>query len=134
MKNYSNGLEIALFVAIIVGLTFLVMPPSRDTMFIEAVAGNNTNQVLRLLRSGVNVNHTTKSEHKTVLMIAVEKRYGAMASLLIQYGADLNVVDSHGMTALDYGRQSGWTNWNSITNSPLNPDPQQQPAASDGPK
>jgi hypothetical protein len=76
MKNFSNGLEIALFVAIIVGLTFLVMLPSRDRIFIEAVASNNTNEVVKLLRSGVNVNHTTKSEHKTALMIAAEKDMG----------------------------------------------------------
>jgi hypothetical protein len=134
MKNYSNALEIAVLLAIIAGLAFLVAVPSRNTMFIEAVATNNTNEVVRLLRSGVNVNHTTKSEHKTALMIAAGKGYEAMASVLIQYGADLNVVDYHDLTALDYGKKSGWANWNDITNGLQISNPQQQPAVTGVPK
>jgi len=64
-------------------------------------------------------------------MIAAEKGYWAMGSVLIQFGADLNLVDSHGMTALDYEKQSGWTNWNKITNCLQNPNSQHQSTATE---
>jgi hypothetical protein len=116
MKNPNNAVELLIFFLVIGAVTFGISLPSRDQRFIKAVAVNNTNEVVKMLKWGADVNYRTKNDHKTALMIAAGNGDAALIELLIKSGGDMSLIDRFGMTAFDYGNGCGLTNWNEITN------------------
>jgi [histone H3]-lysine9 N-trimethyltransferase EHMT len=67
----------------------------------EAAKNGDTEYVLNILSFGHNLNHVFEDQgHKTALHIAAEKGHLATVHLLVQAGAQLDVMDDEQMTPL----------------------------------
>ncbi|KAJ8915780.1 hypothetical protein NQ315_004592 [Exocentrus adspersus] len=64
----------------------------KEIKLIQAVSVHNTDEVKRLLESGVNPN-STDSQLRSALHVAVSKGYVDIVKLLLDYGADPNTRD-----------------------------------------
>lgn len=73
-----------------------------------AIYSGNTQEVNRLLRSGISPNVRTKT-NRTPLMLAVAIGYSDIVRLLLHSGADVGVRDQNGETALSVARRRGAT-------------------------
>ena len=65
-----------------------------------AAIHNRPRVIKSLIENGAEINYKAKND-RTPLMLAVENGNVEVADTLIKYGADINAVDSDGMTALD---------------------------------
>ena len=62
---------------------------------------------LMLSDGGLDPNHTIRRVGRTGLMVAAEYGHDAVTELLLAYGADPNIQNPSGSTALHYARKSG---------------------------
>ena len=67
---------------------------------IEYVFGQEFDKAKELVRGGVNVNFQDESSGSTALMLACGFNFADMAKFLVEHGADLNLQDKRGRTAL----------------------------------
>lgn len=70
-----------------------------------AITYNNMYMVERLLKAGKEVNTVTRKSGFTPLMAAVCYGRYEIFHLLLDVGADINAVESKGMTALDFAKK-----------------------------
>jgi ankyrin repeat protein len=81
-----------------------------DAMAMYAAAGNNQAEIIRLLvESGVNVDVTSRKiiNGRTALMEATLEENVELIEYLIRAGANVNLEDAQGVTALDIAIQKG---------------------------
>lgn len=78
-----------------------------------AIQNGRTDIVKRLIEEGTNVNETVSdgkgsaSPQRTPLMVACDKGFTEIVSLLVDKGADVNVKDNYNRTALMFACQKG---------------------------
>ena len=82
------------------GMAVFQLPKGGWTALMYAARQNAMGAVAALADLKVDLNATTKQEGTTALQIAVINIHYDLANLLLEKGADPNVVDSTGMTAL----------------------------------
>ena len=82
------------------GMAVFQLPKGGWTPLMYAARQNATDAAAALADLKANLNATTKQEGTTALQIAVINIHYDLANLLLEKGADPNVVDSSGMTAL----------------------------------
>jgi uncharacterized protein len=82
------------------GMAVFQLPKGGWTALMYAARQNATESVSALADMKVDLNATTKQEGTTALQIAVINIHYDLANLLLERGADPNVVDLSGMTAL----------------------------------
>ena len=82
------------------GMAVFQLPKGGWTALMYAARQNSMAAVAALADLKVDLNATTKQEGTTALQIAVINIHYDLANLLLEKGADPNVVDSSGMTAL----------------------------------
>ena len=82
------------------GMAVFQLPKGGWTALMYAARQNAMESVSALADMKVDLNATTKQEGTTALQIAVINIHYDLANLLLERGADPNVVDSAGMTAL----------------------------------
>lgn len=87
----------------IVNATIYVAPSNISALCVMVQKGN-IEGVKALLENGANVN--LKSKGLTPLMFAARYNKAAIAELLIQKGAKLNLKDAKGRTALEHAKLS----------------------------
>lgn len=76
------------------------------SLVMEAASIKNSKYVEKTILFGVDVNVISK-EGQTALMLAVSQDDAKACQLLLDAGADKTIVDSMGMTAIDYGNLFG---------------------------
>lgn len=70
----------------------------QENLWIHTRSGNVTECEKILSNRSANVNHTYYSDpHRTVLHLAIKNKDENMIKLLLQYGADMNARDHHGV-------------------------------------
>ena len=82
------------------GMAVFQLPKGGWTALMYAARQNAMEAVAALADMKVDLNATTKQEGTTALQIAVINIHYDLANLLLERGADPNVVDAAGMTAL----------------------------------
>ena len=82
------------------GMAVFQLPKGGWTALMYAARQNAMESVSALADMKVDLNATTKQEGTTALQIAVINIHYDLANLLLERGADPNVVDLSGMTAL----------------------------------
>ena len=88
--------------------------PQQFNQFADAVIEKDTAKIDQLLQSGVDINQQHSTSGTTVLMIASSYYYyDDMVAYLISKGADLNLKDNEGKTALL------WAASNSLENAKI---------------
>jgi G protein-coupled receptor kinase interacting protein 2 len=102
-----------------VNLDFVLKPnlqASDDALSLEielskqlhaSVRSSNLETSLRLIVQGANCNYVHKEKGGTTpLHIAAKFNQSAQVELLLLYGADINITDANGNTAIDLARQN----------------------------
>lgn len=85
----------------IVNATNVNMIHNRQTLLAYTINNSNEDMANYLIKNGANVN--SKSMNKiTALMLASYKGYSKIVKRLIEFGADLEMTDNNGMTAIWY--------------------------------
>ncbi|HVZ19921.1 MAG TPA: ankyrin repeat domain-containing protein, partial [Vicinamibacterales bacterium] len=82
------------------GMAVFQLPKGGWTALMYAARQNAKDAVAALADAHADLNATTKQEGTTALQIAIINIHYDLADLLLEKGADPNVVDSTGMTAL----------------------------------
>ena len=82
--------------------------PHVGQRLLDAVQCNNETVVAELLQRGVSANFGSIQKFKTPLMVAVRNCNHAIVLLLLQHGADVDVLSFHGETALYYASCCGY--------------------------
>ena len=82
------------------GMAVFQLPKGGWTALMYAARQNAMESVAALADSHADLNATTKQEGTTALQIAIINIHYDLANLLLEKGADPNVTDSAGMTAL----------------------------------
>ncbi len=82
------------------GMAVFQLPKGGWTALMYAARQNAMESVAALADLHVDLNATTKQEGTTALQIAIMNIHYDLANLLLEKGADANVTDSTGMTAL----------------------------------
>ena len=82
------------------GMAVFQLPKGGWTALMYAARQNSADAVAALADAHVDLNATTKQEGTTALQIAVINIHYDLANLLLEKGADPNVTDLSGMTAL----------------------------------
>jgi ankyrin repeat protein len=75
------------------------------SIFDMSITYNNINMVEYMIEQGVDVNFTQRRSKFTPLMAAASYGRTDIAKLLIDHGADKNVVDVKGFSAIDFARK-----------------------------
>ena len=75
------------------------------SIFDMAITYNNIFLVKHIIEAGIDVNNTKRRSGFTPLMCAACYGRVEIADLLIKEGADKNVLDSRGFSALDFARK-----------------------------
>lgn len=75
------------------------------SIFDMAITYDNLDMVKYLLKQGLNVNKTTRRSGFTSLMAAACYGRVEIAKVLLENGADKNVLDSKGFSAVDFARK-----------------------------
>lgn len=78
-----------------------------DALLCAASRGGSYAIAKRLLDLGVDVNHRGFRARESALMLASKKGDGELVALLLERGADPNLVDNEGRTALVYAASEG---------------------------
>lgn len=78
-----------------------------DALLCAASRGGNFAIAKRLLDLGVDVNHRGFRAQESALMLASKKGDGELVELLLERGADPNLADKEGRTALVYAANEG---------------------------
>lgn len=91
----------------------LISPACQDTtgwsiLFYAAGRGNMA-MVKDLIKAGINVNVSGKNDRRTALQFAIEGGHIDMVKILIDSGADINHIDSHGDDPLYTAARCGQT-------------------------
>jgi ankyrin repeat protein len=113
----SNRMKTVSKIILIVGIVFFIKPnqlfPQKQfNQLADAVIEKDTVKINQLLQSGFNINTQHKTTGTTVLMIASSYYYYEdMVEHLISKGADVNLKDNDGKTALL------WASSNSLENA-----------------
>jgi uncharacterized protein len=71
-----------------------------DEQLLSAVSKGSSSKVKQLIKSGANINFIEDSTGETPLMIACDSNFLAIVYILVKAGADLNIRDKFGRTAL----------------------------------
>jgi ankyrin repeat protein len=101
-----------IYIIVLSGLTIIF--PQQFNQLADAVIEKDTVKINQLLQSGVNINTQHKSTGTTVLMIASSYYYyDGMVQYLIDKGANVNLQDNEGKTALL------WAASNSLPNAEI---------------
>ncbi len=82
------------------GMAVFQLPKGGWTALMYAARQNASAAAAALADAGADLNATTKQEGTTALQIAIINIHYDLANLLLEKGADPNVVDASGMTAL----------------------------------
>ncbi|MCE5277753.1 MAG: ankyrin repeat domain-containing protein [Planctomycetaceae bacterium] len=77
------------------------LPPSKIVPLDKAIQEKNATEVRRLLDNGADVNHCHLANHWRPIFEAVVRDDKEMVMLLIERGAEVNVVDAQGASPLD---------------------------------
>lgn len=75
------------------------------SVFDYAITYNNVDLARRMIEAGRDVNQTRRRSGFTPLMAAVCYGRGEILELLLQNGADIDAVDSKGLSAADFARK-----------------------------
>ena len=86
---------------IILGASVDIQDKNGTTALILAAAYNQVDLTKLLIQKNANLNVATKLDKYTALQLAIERKSNESAILLINAGADLNIINSEGKTALD---------------------------------
>ena len=77
------------------------------TALMFAVKGSNVSTVDFLLKNGADINAQSKKQRITALIVAAAVGDVEVVRLLLEYGADTDLAEIDGSTALDRARQYG---------------------------
>ena len=75
------------------------------SIFDMSITYNNIEMVEYIIEQGIDVNFTQRRSRFTPLMAAASYGRADIAKLLIKQGADQNVVDEKGFSAIDFARK-----------------------------
>jgi uncharacterized protein len=75
------------------------------SIFDMSITYNNIEMVEYIIEQGIDVNFTQRRSRFTPLMAAASYGRADIAKLLIEQGADQNVVDEKGFSAIDFARK-----------------------------
>ena len=78
----------------------------KEKRLISAVLDENINQVEKLIRKKVNIN-VIDEEGRTPLMRASWRGFVKIVNILVEAGAEVNITDNFGRTALTYALHWG---------------------------
>ena len=81
-------------------------PPTTTDAFFDAAGGGDLNTVQTMLENGLDVNVKDTSFGHTALIVAARKGHRQIVALLLAKGADVNVTDNYGNTALGWARKT----------------------------
>ncbi|MCP4647814.1 MAG: ankyrin repeat domain-containing protein [bacterium] len=73
-----------------------------DALLSEAVQNGDVTKIDQLVNEGADVNCNHDVSRQTILMIAAEAHSTIVAQMLIELGAEINLKNEFGKTALDY--------------------------------
>jgi len=72
-----------------------------DTILFYAISNNNKEMVENIIRAGADVNLKDFDLEQSPLMMAVRKDFHDIVQLLVDEGADLDLINKYGETAMD---------------------------------
>jgi ankyrin repeat protein len=113
-KRMNTSLKIILIIGVNFFLNLTQVFPQQFNQLADAVIKKDTLKIEQLLQSGIDINKQHPTSGTTVLMIASSYYYyDDMVEFLISKGADVNLKDSEGKTALL------WASSNSLENAKI---------------
>ena len=110
----NKSIDIILIICVIFFITTVELIPQQFNQLADAAIEKDTLKINQLLQTGININSQHKTTGTTVLMIASSYYYyDGIVQYLIKKGANVNLQDNEGKTALL------WAASNSLPNSKI---------------
>lgn len=77
-----------------------------ESIFFHAIGSEKIDILDYLIKYELDINKPKTTQGMSLLMCSVFSNYTQVSKFLVDSGANLNVIDNYGMTALDYAKQN----------------------------
>ena len=114
MESYTKiriSLLILILIFLILKLKDLLTP--KEERFLKAAENGNLKKIKSMLNKEVNIKtliNAVDKENNTALILASKFGYSEIVKILIENGADINIKNNDGKTALDYAEENDYKN------------------------
>lgn len=114
MESYTKiiiSFSILILIFLILKLKDLLTP--KEERFLKAAENGDLKKIKSMLNKEINIKtliNAVDKENNTALILASKFGYDEIVKILIENGADINIKNNDGKTALDYAEENDYKN------------------------